>query len=70
MTKDISPYAIAVGVPANVIKKRFDDDVIEKIMATQWWDWDRQTLEERFNDFLNMEDFLQKHVVSNDKESR
>ena len=58
VTKDIPPYAIAVGVPAKVIKMRFDEDIIGKIMKTCWWDWDRRTLEERFGDFLDLETFL------------
>lgn len=58
VTKDIPPYAIAVGVPAKVIKMRFDEDTIEKIIKTCWWDWDRKTLEERFKDFLDLEAFL------------
>ena len=32
VTKDIPPYAIAVGVPASVIKYRFDEDVIDKLL--------------------------------------
>jgi phosphonate metabolism protein (transferase hexapeptide repeat family) len=58
VTKDIPPYAIAVGVPAKVIKKRFADETIEKIMASTWWEWDRKMLEERFNDFLDVDRFL------------
>jgi phosphonate metabolism protein (transferase hexapeptide repeat family) len=60
VTKDIPPYAIAVGVPAQVIKYRFDADTVAQIMNTRWWDWDRRTLEERFNDLLDPEAFLQK----------
>ncbi len=37
VTKDIPPYAIAVGVPAKVIKYRFDDETIEKLLKEQWW---------------------------------
>lgn len=58
VTKDIPPYSIAVGVPAKVIKKRFDDSIIEKIMSTKWWEWDRKTLEERLEDFLDLDRFL------------
>lgn len=35
----IPPYAIAVGVPARVIKYRFRPDVIEKLLKVQWWNW-------------------------------
>jgi len=62
VTKDIPPYAVSVGVPAKVVKKRFADDIIEKIIATKWWDWDRKTLEDRFRDFLEINIFLEKYA--------
>jgi phosphonate metabolism protein (transferase hexapeptide repeat family) len=62
VTKDIGPYEIAVGVPAKVIKKRFDDATIAKLLDSEWWNWDRQTLEENFKDLLDLDTFLNKHV--------
>jgi len=61
VTKDVGPYQIAVGVAAKVIKKRFDEATIEKLLASQWWDWDRATLEMNFKDLLSIDDFLNKH---------
>jgi acetyltransferase-like isoleucine patch superfamily enzyme len=40
VTKDIPPYSVAVGVPAKVIKKRFDDETIQRLMELKWWNWD------------------------------
>lgn len=37
VTKDVSPYAIVGGVPAKVIRYRFPDDVIEKLLESEWW---------------------------------
>ncbi len=37
VTKDIPPYAVAVGVPARVIKYRFDDETIKRLLNAQWW---------------------------------
>lgn len=39
VTKDIPPYAIAVGVPARVLKYRFDDNTIQKLLDIKWWEW-------------------------------
>ena len=38
VTKDIPPYAIAVGVPARVIKYRFDPETVARLLKTRWWD--------------------------------
>lgn len=43
VTKDIPPYAIAVGVPAKVKKYRFDEETIQKLLEKEWWNG---TLEE------------------------
>lgn len=39
VTKDVPPYSIAGGVPAKIIRKRFDVSVIEQLQALQWWNW-------------------------------
>ena len=59
--RPIGPYEIAVGMPAKPIRKRFDDDVIEKLLAIGYWHWDRKTLEARFDDLLDVETFVEKY---------
>lgn len=39
VTKDVPPYTIVGGVPAKVIRKRFSDNIIEKLLALRWWDY-------------------------------
>lgn len=39
VTKDIPPYAIAVGVPARVIGYRCSEKQIEALEKICWWDW-------------------------------
>jgi acetyltransferase-like isoleucine patch superfamily enzyme len=39
VNKDVPPYAIVGGVPAKIIKYRFADDIIEKLLALKWWDY-------------------------------
>ena len=38
MGSDIPPYSVAVGNPARVIRKRFDDELIALLEQTKWWD--------------------------------
>ncbi|MCP4052809.1 MAG: CatB-related O-acetyltransferase [Mesoflavibacter sp.] len=40
VTKDVAPYTIAGGNPAKLIKKRFSDDIISKLLELKWWDWE------------------------------
>lgn len=37
VNKDVLPYSIVGGVPAKEIKKRFSDEIIEKIQNSEWW---------------------------------
>ena len=39
VTHDVPPYAIVAGVPANVIKYRFSEDIIAKLQELKWWDY-------------------------------
>lgn len=65
VSKDIPPFAIAVGVPAKVIRYRFDEKTIERILATEYWNWDRKTLEENFADLRDVDRFLERHASGN-----
>ena len=40
VTKNIPPYSIVGGNPAQVIRKRFDEKTIQDLLDIQWWNWD------------------------------
>lgn len=48
VTKDVAPYAIVGGVPAKVIRFRFNDSVIEKLLQLKWWDY----TDDQITDFI------------------
>lgn len=39
VTKDVPPYAIVGGNPSKIIRNRFSDDQINKLLKMKWWDW-------------------------------
>lgn len=60
VTKDIPPYAIAVGVPARVIRYRFPQEQIDALLAHPWWDLPEEKLRERIELFQSSEDINEK----------
>ena len=45
VTHDVEPYSIVVGVPARKIKKRFNEEIIQSLLAIKWWDFSDFQLE-------------------------
>lgn len=44
VTKDVMPYTIVGGVPAKPIRKRFSDEVVQKLQEMKWWDWPKERI--------------------------
>ena len=59
VAKDIPPYAIAVGNPARVIKYRFDEETIKKLLAVKWWNWDAKKIADNLPLMNDVEKFLE-----------
>ena len=45
VTKDVPPYTIVGGIPAKVIRKRFSNDTISKLLEIKWWDWPAEKIQ-------------------------
>lgn len=45
VTKDVAPYTVVGGNPAGVIRKRFDEQTIERLRLIRWWDWPVEKIE-------------------------
>lgn len=51
VTKDVPAYAVVAGVPAKIIKYRFNKDLIEQIESLKWWDWNEDVLIRKIDAF-------------------
>lgn len=58
VTKNIPPYEIWGGVPANFIKKRFESNIAEKLKESEWWNLNENELKNYVKDFSNPSEFL------------
>lgn len=67
VTKNVPPYAVVGGVPAKVIKTRFNEMIIAELEKTHWWDYDSKELHKVAAHMVNPEEFLntqnQKYIV-------
>jgi acetyltransferase-like isoleucine patch superfamily enzyme len=55
VAKDIPPYSIAVGNPATIVKKRFDEETIKNLLDIQWWNWTDSKIKQALPLLLNNE---------------
>lgn len=61
VSRDVAPYTIVGGVPARVIRPRFEPETAARMQALAWWDWSHEALFAALDDFRNLdaEAFLQ-----------
>lgn len=53
VNKDVPPYAIVAGVPAKIIKYRFNSEIIDKLLNIKWWNWKLERIKENSHLFTN-----------------
>lgn len=60
VTKDVPPYAIVAGVPAKVIRFRFDEKTIASLLKSEWWNMSNEELAKYAIWIKNPETFVAK----------
>jgi phosphonate metabolism protein (transferase hexapeptide repeat family) len=63
VTRDVDPFLIVAGCPAQPLRSRFDARTGDRLLTLAWWDWDHARLRTALQDFrsLKAEAFLDKH---------
>lgn len=46
VTKDVPPYAIVGGNPARILRYRFPEEQIARLLELRWWDWPAERITE------------------------
>lgn len=62
VTKDVPPYSIVGGVPAKVVKYRYDEETIDFLLKSEWWNKPIEWLEANYELFSNIDEF--KRVIN------
>jgi serine acetyltransferase len=64
ISKNILPYAIAVGNPIKTIRYRFNDEQVSSLLKIKWWDFDEQKLQEVEKYFFDVDEFIKQNIGS------
>lgn len=65
VTRDVMPYAIVAGVPAKLVRYRFDPDTVEKLLRSRWWEKSISELASMADSFQMPEpEFIREEVCS------
>ncbi|MFC5775031.1 CatB-related O-acetyltransferase [Ectobacillus antri] len=62
VTKDVPDFAIVAGVPARIIRFRFDEETREFVGKSRWWDKDIEHLMKFKEDYTDLRKFLSHFV--------
>ena len=63
VTKDVDPYAIVGGVPAKIIRFRFDEEQRTFLKNLQWWHKDIQWIRDNTDVFENINALIRKQEM-------
>lgn len=63
VSANVEPFAMVGGVPAKIIRKRFDEISIEKLLKIKWWNWNEEKIREAVPllSSENIDEFLKKY---------
>ena len=64
ISKDIPPYAIAIGCPIEIKRYRFNEEQIDALKKIEWWNFDEDQLKDVEKYFFNIDAFIEKYTTN------
>lgn len=63
VTRSVRPYAIVAGSPAREVRRRFNDEQVERLLKVAWWNWSDSKVRDEVEQLCNpdIEAFLARH---------
>ena len=58
VTHDVPTYAVVAGAPARILRFRFSEEEIKKLLDIKWWDWPEEKLALRGKQFVSLDKLL------------
>lgn len=68
VTKDVPDYSIVVGIPATIKKYRFDSNIRDNLIKSEWWNIDINILSKNFKNMKDPNLFLE--IINNEKSKK
>jgi virginiamycin A acetyltransferase len=62
VSKDIPPYAVAVGCPVRILKYRFEQSQIDALLKIRWWEFTDEKLQDVEKHFFEINTFIEKYA--------
>lgn len=68
ITKNVPDYAVVAGIPARIIKYRFEPYQIQALNQIAWWNWTDEKIRKYYKDFFeNIDEFIRRHENNQDE---
>lgn len=58
VTRDVPPYWIVGGNPAEIIRSRFESRRVAELLGIEWWRWDDVRISKALKDFTDVDRFI------------
>jgi len=55
VSSDVAPYTIVAGNPARIVRPRFEQETIDRLLELKWWNWAPETIQRNLDNLARGE---------------